>query len=103
MLDIDANLFHLIAIVHLLSLWRQERVKTDLKNVVLVGSEGELALDGLLLVVQDVILGVDDLELGVVAWHLRDLVVAFHQDVFVDLLFETLSDARRQVEHERLS
>lgn len=78
MLDIDANLFHLIAIVHLLSLGRQERVKADLKDVVLVGSEGELALDGLLLVVQDVVLRVDDLELGVVAWHLRDLVVTFH-------------------------
>ncbi len=84
-------------------LGRGARLKADLEHVVLVGGEGELALAGALLVVQNVVLRVDHLELGGVAGDLGQLVLALHQDVLVDLFFEALARVGRQVEHERVS
>ena len=62
-------------------------LEANLEHVVLVGGEGELSFLGVLFVVQDVAARVVHLEVSVVAENVWDVIVALHQDVFVDLFF----------------
>jgi len=76
--------------------------EANLKDVVFVGGKGKLASGSHFLIVQNVTLGVKNLQLGVVPVNLSHVVISFDENVLVDLLFQALLVIRWQIEHERV-